>query len=673
MGITVIAPATQIPSRAYAPVIDIKQRWTDDWGYDPHLELVRAVAVAGSHDLGSCELKRRYGILKQPFDSDHDVVPPVSLMGWWVRLRLLGEQGLETVWVGQISGEPRTIHGSDLVPSGVQTFMAYEAQQMLRKRSVSVSYWREAATTRRMEWVAGFNARDPRRGLVGNRTAEPFEGAYHFGGTGLWSRYDAAEYILRWFMTDQDHADPDDDGPAWRLGGQVELLSGATDSIALGQAHTVAEVMRKLIPRELGMDYVVIPLADGFEISIYALTAVNVSFGGASVPKNPNQVTIRAASSREMTQAHVAVTRDQAYDFVRLVGARVVVCCTLFGTAADAPEGSENSLVPQWTSALETAYKAGTGTPADAPFDHDQARKADIYRPVYRLLGAPQTWDHQDGAAAPNVSDDGEVETVEVGGIQVPVPADYQGQVKHTLPTLPLREGWDYSTDPPTLVAPAGQDDDFAPPAVWIYDEDAARYVLAEEVEGANIGVSVSGTTLGVYLSVSPNYLLALGHFDSAAETVDFPTYDYAKIIATVAFESDQRLTLEFPTAVDDSKAEVKDIEVPDAEIWYLAPNTVVGVNPDGTLAMSGAEPRVLRNDSARVAPIMAGAMARYWQSRGRAEITMKGLLPWSSLLGQILTAVEEATDTHPIYAPITAIEWSGAANHTTRLKTGYA
>ena len=66
----------------------------------------------------------------------------------------------------------------------------------------------------------------------------------------------------------------------------------------------------------------------------------------------------------------------------------------------------------------------------------------------------------------------------------------------------------------------------------------------------------------------------------------------------------------------------------------------------------------------------MAGAIARYYMERNRAEIIVKRLLPWGNLVGQILTVVQGSGSTQTIQAPITSVEWH---ENTTVIRTGFA
>jgi len=650
MGTTIIGPeSSEIPFPVAPPRIEIKHDWSDEWRIEPELELVRCVAAASGEDLGVCELRRRYGAVKGPQDDDFYIRKSWKLLGYWVRISVLGTEGYQTIWVGQISTESREIHGTDSSESGIQTWVAYEPLQILRKTRIAESYWLESGQEKTIAWIPPMNSRDAQGTLIGNRSAAKSNGTYLYGGSDIWTRYDALEYIVKRFL-DRSSAG----GPTWTIGGQADLLKDLTDMINFGSTQTVAEALRRLIPVRLGMDYTIVPTEDGFEISIYALTSDEWSFGGATLPRNPNTVRIRSGQHPDLVRAEVVRTIDHQYDRIRVLGRRIVMCCTL--------RADDGSLVPKWTSSLETAYKDGTGSDTDSAAKQDKVRQQDRFRPVYQLFGAPANWDHQGGAAAPVIDAEGNINWGSV--------SNYQNQVRETLSWIPLREGLDYSTDPPTDQNPSGYTPDLLPPAAWLYDpEGSGRYVLAEEV-----GVSVSAlrSDLGVFLQAQPNHLLAKGHWTGARKTTTQPKYDYDKLVVTLAFETDQRqmFSYELPGGGDGS---TMDIEVPDAELWLLAPNTVVGVASDGTLKTSGSNGRVLRDDGQRMMMVMAGALARYYVQRARARIVLKGLWPMSELIGQILTVVEEGNDSTTIHAPITSVEWIIGDSQQTVIKTGFA
>jgi len=221
------------------------------------------------------------------------------------------------------------------------------------------------------------------------------------------------------------------------------------------------------------------------------------------------------------------------------------------------------------------------------------------------------------------------------------------------------------------------------PPKVYVEHVDpfdpfsgAVAYTPAEKF---GIGVQAMRNDWGVALASTPNHLLAKNRFTGANPTAQIPLYDYTRLIATIAFEADQRLRVEY-TVPDASSAEipplgngVKVIEEPDAEMWLLAGRTVVGVDETHQLKVSPSTPQILRNDADRLALVMAGAIARYTVPRAKASITIKGILPWTSLLGQILTVIDEGGSLQQIQAPITSVSWQNGPQPVTTIQTGFA
>jgi len=649
LAVTVIGPETiSLPLVVSTPIIETKENWTDEWQIRPDLQFSSASLPSAAHDLAALTFVSRYGRTKEIQESSFSTKEPLSLSGYWVRLKLSGSQGLQETWIGRVYNESRYLFGSSPARSGLQQWVAYGPLRELQRKYISRSYWKKQLSNEKdIGWVPDFNARDKRRLLVGNRTSAKSGGSYLFGGTDKWTRRDMLEYVLVRFADESGSS-----GPSWTLAGQLDILEDSTDTVAMKDVQTVAEALRRIIPTSLGVDYTIQRTETGFEVFVYALTAEETSFNGATLPKNPDTVRLKRTSDAiDVERSHIVRSNDNKFSKIRILGRRIVVCHTR--------RFSNDTLAPKWTSAVETEYKDGTGNPADAGSVHDAARRRDKFRPVYQLFGAPNV----DWIWPPEIDANGSP----TGAVN----PNYQMSVRETLRAIPLREGYDYSSDPPADSNPSGHEPDLVPVQVWLYDKTNARYVTAEE---AGIGVSVTRFDWGVFLSASPNHKLALNHWSGANDTASDPKYDYEKIVVTMAAECDQRLALEYELA--DGDGSVLELLDEAAELWYLEADTVVGVDKKGNLEMSGPEGRVLRNDAQRLAGLMAGAIARYAASRARAEIHIRGLLPYGDLVGRILTVIEDAGDIEDIGAPITEVSWSvgkDGSGPRTIIKTGFA
>ena len=589
----------------------------------------------------------------------------------------------ETAWVGRISGENREAMGASNGASGRQHFDCYGPAQLLQKTGVADAIFdKGGGETARIEWVPGINDRDSRGVLVGNRSAAKVGDSYLYGGTSTWSHLDYCEYILKQFVEPET-------GATWSITDATGHLSELQNTVKLGTTQTALAVLRKLIPREYGLEWMILPDADGdtFEIYVFSLVARAYAFNGKTLPANGNTLEIQTSQTTDSIQTHIIASSDQQYRRIRVLGRRIIVCCSLYGI--------DDDLEAKWSTALEADYVAATGAASAAADDCDAARDSDRYRDVFQLYGIPDDWDFRDGDAAPTVDAYGD--WTGTGSDSAGV-GDTQTQTRSTLRWLPLLAGVDYADGATIDGNPAGRVPELLPPTAWLWmDADASgsgsgsagRYIPAEEA-----GCHVTGcrNSLGVWLKAGKaNHLIAENHWSGAAATGTAPEYDWEDMVATVAFESDQRLAVVYTADTstsgsdgdDDHAIGTLDIEVPDAELWYLAPFTALRPDPDPDsasgddasidyLVTSGPVGRVLRNDNGRLAAVMAGALSRYVDARARAAVTIKGRYREAAdYLGMILLEVDQGGGVStPIGGPVTAIEWT---ENETRIIGGYA
>ncbi len=692
MPVTIIGETSTATGVVYPTLVYVRRSWSDEWTLTPALEFVGCSIATAAAGLDSCTLQHKYGYVKMPWETGIGTPSAWgSGTGWWVRVIVIDDQGWQVIFTGRISGEGRAVHGTDNGPSGIQEYQAYGPLQMLEKLSVSTSFWdTDQDDPVELGWLPGLNDRDGRGTVFGNRSADKMGDSYAFGTAAGWSHLEFCQYILDRFVQYEN-------GPRWTMGGQHELLDELTEIVPWGKSITAAEMLRALIPVRLGLDFSIVPTDDGFEINVFALTARDWSFNNKTLPKNPNTIAFRAGESPANIQTTVVSTSDHLYSKLRVLGRRIVVCCTLWGeTALRDVLGlltADPTLVPKWSDELEGSYKMPTIDHAeylDRPVDADAVRQQSRFEPVYQFYGAPTDWDMTFWDVCPELKNTGELNPP-------PNAATAQVSVRSTLPWLPLFEGKDYSTDPPTDVNLEDVQPELQRPLVWLYRHTWAwqgtaspfwqdnypwlaenyfgRYVSAPE---AGISVSVPRDDWGVVLNANPNHILGLELFNPLVySTMHDPLYDHRYAVATIAFETDHRLqlTAELPGAPEGLGT--LDLTVDDAEMWILTAHTAVGISDDGqSFKLSGDQPRVLRNDSGRLAFVMAGALSKYFQERMRAKIVAKGLRPWGRLLGHVLAYVEEAGSTHKIQAPITSVSWTaggkGDAGHTV-VSTGFA
>jgi hypothetical protein len=346
----------------------------------------------------------------------------------------------------------------------------------------------------------------------------------------------------------------------------------------------------------------------------------------------------------------------------------MICACTLNRLERNGALATAPSLANKWNADLETAYRAGTGNPDDDAEDHDKAREATRFEGVYQAFGAPDPWNRVKFQTQPmQVFSDGKV-VLEQASSVAPV---YQDTVRKTLPWVPFKTDDGAATFESEMMAPQ----------VWLYNRDEDRMVAADQ---AGMSVAALQNDWGVRLVSKPNHLLARNHWESMpplldpAESATEPKYDYDQMAATIAFETDQRLgdgalVFERVGGVRPQDGTL-DLIDEDAELWFAAPGTAYGVDAAGGLLKTGAGAfTVLRNDGERLRAVLAGAIARYFYNRVRADIVLKGLFPYSLLVGKILTVIEESGDSRSIRGAITAVEYQGGESPKTVIRAGYA
>jgi hypothetical protein len=667
--------AVNQPSAVLNHVVEVRGDWSAGWMTAQSLQALSMSRACAGADLDTLQLLRKYGNVKQPWEAALILRPSAGrlLDRAWVRVSFATDEGLVTAFVGRVSGEARDLFGSDEGRAGLEHYTAYGPLQLLMKCPVSRSWWWDSAASaeRDIGWAPGFNVRDEQGVQVGNRTADAHpvphgEGKCHlFGGTSIWNRRQMCEYLLARFA-DQGGTT----GPAWKLGGQAKILEAATDSLPVPAGSTVASLLEEIISPRLGLGWKIEPTSNGFEVQVFSLLGEEESFGGATIPRNPNAWRIIAGQFTENLRCNVVRTCDHVYDKVRVIGRRVVVCCSLAGENAKAATLADGQprLDKVWSSDLEYEYAAGHPAGGLDPRPHDHFRTRDRFADVYRSFMASADWNFQSEQAAPHLQPD---------GVYLGVETDRQSAVRSTLPWLPLLSGFDYSQIPTADLNDGEAVPELVPPQAWVYDPTQGKYLPCglEGSEGSEgISVMAARQFLGAHVCASPPHLLAKDRpfWASASPSRRAPLFDWTHMVVTLAFEFDQRLQLTMEQSRPTGDGSCKDIEVPDAEYWFLAPRTMVGVASDGSPATSGSVARVLRDDTARLRLVMAGAAARYLKPRCRAEVVLAGVKAAGGMLGNILSCVEDKGDTESIQAPITSIHWQLDGTPSTTIKTGY-
>jgi hypothetical protein len=671
MGVTVIGGSSQATPTAFrAPVVERKAKWADSWQVDREITVQRLALYASSTQVSSATITRRYGHLKQPYETTLTNKAVLDINGHWIRISIFNGAGtaLTVLFVGQVDDQARLMQGQDGAPSGSQTWVVSNPLCTLRKTAISQAYFLEGSSLRKVGWVPPMNSRDKRGLVAGNRSAGAMGlgSTFCYGGLNLWTHKQYVEYLLANFVEQPG-------GPRFTLAGQADVLAGLQTTIHWGTAPTAARMLSELIPPRYGVDWYLAPTPAGFEVRVFALGTANIAFGNTVMPKNPNTVQVRKNNQKEMIEVHIVESVERKCDKIEVVGKRIVVCGTL----------NSEVLVPKWTAAEEALYLAPDGGTTTDPLTLDEMRKSEALMRVWCAYGAPDNWNHASGAWCVSCKDDGSFTSgAAAAGPNTP---QYQTTIRDTLSWIPLKVGYDYAqagaaTDPLRNLDGSSE---LRPLTAWIglVTDVTGKHVSGRRYLCHEMGMSVHKPHMdwGVYVCAHPAHALALNVWTDpnwATSVYAGNRYSYSDLVVTLAMESDHRLRLQYslPPSLAAGDGSVMTIEESDAEGWVVLPATTVDLTPSGTYTKTtSAGYLVMRDDRPRLALAMAGLLARYINDRVRASITLRGWAPWGELLGSILDVVEQGDDLATVGAPITSLEWVLTPSPITVLKTGYA
>ncbi len=670
-GVTIASQPGEFPFPNQFLTVYLKENWDEGWTEYPEINVETVSMATGGGGGGSCKFNREYGRVKYEFDDDYDDYDALYLDNWYIRIVAITEQvgnlfglGVQSeveniIFTGIVSSDDRVIEGGDVRASGIQNWVGFDATHLMRKVWVSESYWMleepdpdDADGTVFNEKKLGrnpsMNIRDDAGLLRGNRSDEflPETTVYGYGGKNMWNRREYVEYLLAKFFdfTDQD-------GPKFTLGGQADILEDVADIVDISPVETGFSILNKLITPTIALDYFIRESDEGFSIEVFSLISEEISYGEKTLKKNPNIVRMENTYADDVLDILVSRNDDHKFSKVKLVGERIVTLRTMKSEGVDE---DDFEIEKKWTDDLELTYQlGGPGSSAD---EHDTFRKKDRFRNVFTTFGAKAGTAVQ----APILNEDGTVP-------DDPEYADYQNAFKNILSWTPLVSGFNYEDKEPVDENPAHYTPEFIPPMVFIYDE-IWGWSLAD-AEGANIYALKE--EWGFRVQFQPNHIMALNHWSVAYDTGVNPEYDWQKMIMTFAVATDQRLTVEFALTNDDDGS-VLEIYIPGMELWYMPKGTVYDVNDDTISAdfIQSSENIVLRNDADQLHLIMAGIIARYFNSRAFGTMRINRYVAWGGFIGYILTVIDENGDAHQIQSPITSIIWSDG---TTTIRTGYA
>lgn len=639
--------------------VRIKEAWGDDWTVCRYLLPVSAMATC-LPDIGRAEFTYEYGNIVQHDATAAADFRPQSLADWYISIWLITETTERLIWIGVVVDETFTIAGSeDATPSGSQHITAYGLEHLLTRYTITGAYYLSGGLAVRIERDLVWNERYAiGRTDGGNRSASVGpDGHYLFDASATsvpWTNYDIAAYLLHYYVDAVDAANPQ-----FELGGQAAAL---LDPIVCKQQLSglrVFQALTHLCERQRGICAVVRYDAEGERciLDISSVYGEDVSVGDVTIPANPVQYSFSFDTALDVNPV-VHLSAQRQVDKIIVRGKPIISCFTL--------SYADGTLEAGWTAAEETTYLAGAALGV-TPDDHDSARKMPENEAVYQLHRIPSgwTWQVQNGLGAgplynvvPTCRPDGTLDTATLPNVI--------GLRRGFLRSLPILKTRGATDAEPEYLAP------LAIMGMTFYynvaDVDPELGILSAA------RVRMVDREMAVTVEPPINHLYASADFvpgtPGTEDTNYLPQADYRNLMVTVAMETDEvlRVEAELPAERQSGQHRSVVIDVDDAELWYVVPDTVSGAQRAVLTRRTGG---TARDDSDRLRGIAALALAWYGQPRTEITVGIESLGEYAAL-GSYLVQTSSSWHTTQVGTVVTSKAWD-FRNHTTTLRTAYS
>jgi len=675
-------------------IVQVKRSWEDAWETVDYLEARRAQACV-EPNLGQAEFRYAYGEIKREDDSSFEDVSPYDVRNHYVRIQLQAEpQASEdeagndsedkpkatSLWYGFFPDDNVEHAGQSIErsgPSGDQNPVAYELGFLLDRTGLRGARVEDNGAYKTIGWLPDFNVKG-KRGLqiIGNRSAGKedrgagLSQAYVFQANGgVWDNLQVLEHLLAYHLPA--------DGPEVRLAGQTELLANVK-AVHRFEGKTLRQAINHLVDRKRGMGWYLRvtenPDYEDFggppeyiEICVFSVFGQSISAGSLTIPGNENRVTpTRIEEDIEVEQATVRLTNAVQYDKIVVQGARIKSCFSVSHADGTVERG--------WNDVEENAYKNVTG---DDNNQKDAERKTDRFARVYQCFLIPDTWGWFSGdGVGGGLFNNCAPKPLLTGGAVDIEQGQYWNHPRPLLRYLPIRKESNLEGAAPEFLEPLVVGRDLGGRWHQVDRCQNDEYPDGDDTEKlSSCSVRMLDTEMGFEVKASKiNHQLAMGHFipgdfEGSNHSDQEPELDWQSLIATVCCETDERLRVEAYGAQFDGLDWTRElvIDVPTAEYWWIAAETIVGVTDGGLVRQAAGQ--ALRDDTATLQAIAALAKAWYGQARAKIEIVYKRIEAQYEL-GQYLEQI--GSDWHEqVGTVVSSKAWDFAAGKTT-VQTGY-
>lgn len=594
-----------------------------------HLRLAPTISYAA--------VTRHYGRLARG-GLTYDVAA-VDWRGRFVKI-VLTANGSTHTWYGYCAAQTDAIDaswtdsGGTTVHTGAQAFTVYGVEWLLTQYTIPYLWqFDETAGPTLGDALPNYgvptlNRVGPgtNRRLLGNRSTLPCNvvGVYGLHNTNTaaayrWSAATALAHLLKLVES---------------VTGLTCTLAGQTSALAQHQqvwdfkGNTFWQALNEILAPEFGYAfYVTASDALALTLTVKSVTDTAVTDGGATtlIPAHDQQVAFNLHQTPGIASARVRLLDNAHYDQIVVEGAPLRVAFTL----------RDSLLQAGWTAADEAEYVASPGTRAKQNWSSVFQRFATT-RALLR-------------AASPCLIPSIDSAT---GGVNTSVPQPCLLRNWRVEPTLP----WDRSQ---TVVGA-----DVAPqPArllALVKDGNDEYFPLDRPPVGSRIpstGVAATDDAFGVDIHAAQQNLFALDENAPGPDGLP-PLFRWQDLIFTVSCYTEDRVRFAGATLAPEPGplTKIKTIRLPDAELWWVAPNTVMDVATSTTLTNHAGG--YTRDDRWLLQKVLY--FAQVWYGRNRAQVEIEYSFPGIfDRLGQMVKETSTGAATVPAGTVITQVDYS--------------
>jgi hypothetical protein len=590
--------------------VQIKNRWADEWITVPYLEAISATSCVAPN-IPQATLLYRYGDIKREDSNSFNQYDPLSLINKYIRIMGVDGSGTRVLWVGNVSDESFNAHGKAADPQGDQYITAYGIEHLLDRLSIVGAMTDEGL----IGWCPAFNGRGAYGGaMTGNSSGSGINTVFSRDNN-LWSNYEIIRYLFKYFCT-----------LPVTLGGQYSSLA-FLHGVYNFEGLTIRQALDKLIDRKRGFGWFLDTTGEGYiTLRVFSVYTTNIHVGTKIFAGNSDTQEIDLTGDIEVSSNTTRIAQATTYDKIIIQGARKKACFSV--------SVAGGGLSPAWTSADLSAYRAAT----------EQDRTSQRFEHVFQKFTIPSSWNWRTDS-----------------GQSIIEGSDHPWNCpRPLLRWLPIE-------------AEGGGETEYESPMVFV--ESEGQYSLIDKLPASGkpgAHVRTLDTDKGICLKCAANHVLGKDHIefdeDDESRPAIEPQYDYETLHATVAIETDSKVSTSITTTTSSEIERSLVIDVHDAEYWYIAPGTITGVA--GGAFTRSATRQIIRDDSEKLESI--AALARSWYSADRASVSVEvqkivNLAP----LGSIVTQVTNSSHTIPANTAVTTRTWNFRES-TTSLKTGF-